>query len=139
MLSDDELRNILRHGEADHVERTQSANERRKFGEAICAFANDLPDRRQIGVLLVGVRDNGDCANIPIEEQLLQTLMGFRTDGTILPPPAMHVAATPLTAALSRSWKSRRQNIPQSNTMDGSAFELDRVEATPRRRRNEGL
>ncbi len=91
MLSDDELRNILRHGEADHVERTQSANERRKFGEAICAFANDLPDRRQVGVLLVGVRDNGDCANIPIEEQLLQTLMGFRTDGTILPPPAMHV------------------------------------------------
>lgn len=91
MLSDDELRVILQHGEADHVERTQSHTDRRKFGEAICAFANDLPDRRQVGVLFVGVQDDGNCANVPIDEQLLQTLMGFRTDGTILPPPVMHV------------------------------------------------
>lgn len=91
MFSDDELRRLQSHGETDHVERTESRTDRRKFGEAICAFANDLPDRREVGVLFVGVQDNGDCANIPIEEQLLQTLMGFRTDGTILPPPVMHV------------------------------------------------
>lgn len=91
MLADDELRRLLRDGEADHVERTRSATDRRKFGEAICAFANDLPGRRQVGVLFVGVLDNGACANTPIDEQLLQTLMGFRTDGTILPPPVMHV------------------------------------------------
>lgn len=91
MLSDDDLRRLVRKGEADHVERTVSINDRRKFGEAICSFANDLPDRRRIGVLFVGVKDNGDCANLPIEEQLLQTLMGFRTDGTILPPPLMTV------------------------------------------------
>ncbi len=91
MLSDDELRRLQRHGETDHVERTQGRTDRRKFGEVICAFANDLSDRREVGVLFVGVQDNGDCANIPIDEQLLQTLMGFRTDGTILPPPVMHV------------------------------------------------
>lgn len=91
MLSDDELRRLLRHAEADHVERTQSRTDRRKFGEAICSFANDLPDRRQVGVLFVGVHDNGDCVSMLIDEQLLQTLMGFRTDGTILPPPMMHV------------------------------------------------
>lgn len=91
MLSDEEIRRLLREGEADHVERTQSRTDGRKFGEVICAFANDLPDRRQVGVLFVGVRDNGDCANVLIDEQILQTLMGFRTDGTILPPPVMHV------------------------------------------------
>lgn len=91
MLSDDELRQLLRDGEADHVERNRSAADRRKFGEAICAFANDRPGRRQIGVLFVGVLDNGECANTPIDEQLLQTLMGFRTDGTILPPPVIQV------------------------------------------------
>ena len=91
MLSDDELRRLLRQGETDHVERTQSRTDRRKFGEAICAFANDLPDRRQVGVLFIGVQDNGDCSNTLIDEQLLQILMGFRTDGTILPPPIMHV------------------------------------------------
>lgn len=91
MLSDDDLRRLLRHGESDRVERTVSLTDRRKFGEAICAFANDLPDRRQVGVLFVGVKDHGDCAHMAIEEQLLQTLMGFRTDGTILPPPVMTV------------------------------------------------
>ena len=49
MLSDDELRQLLRAGEADYIERTQSRTDKRKFGEAICAFANDLPDRRQTG------------------------------------------------------------------------------------------
>lgn len=91
MLSDDDLRKLLRQVETDHVERTQSRTDKRKFGEAICAFANDLPDRRETGVLFVGVKDNGDCADAPIDEQLLQTLMGFRTDGTILPPPLIHV------------------------------------------------
>jgi ATP-dependent DNA helicase RecG len=91
MLSDDELRRLLRDAESDHLERTQSPTDSSKFGEAICAFANDLPDRREVGVLFVGVKDNGDCANIPIDEQLLKTLMGFKTDGRILPPPLMHV------------------------------------------------
>src|SRR3974390_3022027 len=98
MLSDDELRQLLRQGEADHVERTQSRADKRKFGETICAFANDLPDRRQVGVLFVGVRDNGDCGYTLIDEQLLQTLMGFRTDGTILPPPMIHVRRHTLDA-----------------------------------------
>jgi ATP-dependent DNA helicase RecG len=90
MLSDDELRHLLRQGEADHVERTQRFDPT-KLGEAICAFANDLPDRRATGVLFIGVTDRGECANLTIDEQLLQTLMGFRTDGTILPPPMIHV------------------------------------------------
>ncbi len=91
MLSDDELRALLRGGEADHVERTVSTRDRGKFGETICAFANDLADRRAPGVLFVGVADDGSCANLPIDEQLLQTLMGFRSDGNILPPPVMQV------------------------------------------------
>ena len=91
MLSDKELRECLRIGEDDHVECTSNPRDRRKFGEAICAFANDLADRRRTGVLVIGVHDNGDCANLTIDEQLLQTLMGFRTDGTILPPPVLSV------------------------------------------------
>jgi ATP-dependent DNA helicase RecG len=91
MLSDDQLREVLQRGEADHVERTISTTDRDKFGEAICSFANDLPDRRQPGILFVGVRDNGTCGNIQITEQVLQTLMSFRTDGNILPPPVLSV------------------------------------------------
>jgi ATP-dependent DNA helicase RecG len=91
MLSDDELRRYLRDLEADNVERTVSRTDKEKFGQAICAFANDMPGRRQTGILFVGVRDNGDCANIDVEERLLQTLSGFRSDGAITPFPVMHV------------------------------------------------
>lgn len=91
MLSDDDLRRLLRAREADNVERTVSRTDRDKFGEAICAFSNDLPNGRTTGVLFVGVRDDGGCAGLCIDEQLIQTLMGFRTDGTISPFPVMSV------------------------------------------------
>ena len=91
MLSDDDRRRYLRDLESDHVERTSGHPNKDKIGEALCAFANDLPDRRATGVLYVGVHDNGDCANATIDETLLQSLSGFRTDGAISPFPVLHV------------------------------------------------
>src|SRR5450756_63978 len=91
MLTDDQLRQLLKHGEADHVEKTVSTSDAEKFGEAICSFANDLPDRRQPGVLFIGANDDGGCGNIQITEQMLQRLLSFRTDGNILPPPLISV------------------------------------------------
>ena len=91
MLSDDELRRYLGDLEADNVERTRGIVDKDKFGQAICAFGNDLPNRGKTGVLFVGVRDNGDCANLAIDERLIQTLGGFRSDGSITPFPVMHV------------------------------------------------
>ena len=91
MLSDDELRRYLGDLEADNVERTWGIVDKDKFGQAICAFGNDLPNRGKTGVLFVGVRDNGDCANLAIDERLIQTLAGFRSDWSITPFPVMHV------------------------------------------------
>jgi len=59
MLQDNELRRRLRDLEADNVERTESIVDKDKFGEAICAFGNDMPDRRQVGTLFVGSRMMG--------------------------------------------------------------------------------
>lgn len=91
MVADDELRRLLRDREAANVERTASRTDRDKFGEAICAFANDLPDRRTPGYLIVGANDDGTCANTPIDQGLIQTLLGFRSDGTITPFPVIAV------------------------------------------------
>lgn len=91
MLSDDELRQRLRDLEAFNVERTESARNTDKLGEAICAFANDLPDSRMAGVLFVGAKDNGECAGLEVTEQVVQTLMGLGRDGQIQPLPNLHV------------------------------------------------
>jgi ATP-dependent DNA helicase RecG len=84
-LHDQELAALLRSGESDGVERKRNAAELDRIREAVCAFANDLPDRRQAGVLFVGVEDDGSCAGLAISDELLRTLAQLRDDGGLTP------------------------------------------------------
>ena len=59
--------------------------------QAICAFANDLPDRRRPGVLFIGVDDDGTPTGLQINDALLLELAHCKTDGNILPLPTMTV------------------------------------------------
>ena len=90
-MTDGELEELLSDLESDTVERTESIRDTDKFGEAICAFANDLPDRRRPGVLFIGVRDDGSCAGIDVTDQLLQNLAAIRSSGNLLPQPSIAV------------------------------------------------
>jgi len=92
MLSRDELQALLRDLESDRVERTASITNTDKFGEAICAFANDMPNHRLPGYLLVGAKDNGTLAGLAATDDLLKNLAAIRADGNILPQPALNVA-----------------------------------------------
>ena len=49
MLTTDELRALIADHESDRVELTVSTTKTDKFGEPICAFANDFPNHRQPG------------------------------------------------------------------------------------------
>ena len=60
--------------------------------KAVCAFANDLHDRRRPGVVFVGADDAGKPTGLTIDESLLNALSGMRSDGNILPPPSLRVA-----------------------------------------------
>lgn len=91
MMDDNELLEVIQSGESDRVEFTQSFRDLDKFREAICAFANDLPDHRKPGLLFVGIKDDGTRAGLSIGDELLQTLGGLRSDGKILPFPSMEV------------------------------------------------
>ena len=92
MISEEDLVKLMGDLETDRVEKTISVSKEDKFGEAICAFANDLSNHNQPGYLIVGVHDDGSRSGLKVEEQLLQTLLSFRTDGRIVPPPALTVA-----------------------------------------------
>ena len=59
MLTKEELLELIRDIESSRAERTVSVNDTDKFCEAVCAFANDMPDSKQNGYLLVGVHDDG--------------------------------------------------------------------------------
>lgn len=92
MLTEDQLKTLMSELESDAVERTESVNNTDKFGQAICAFANDLPNHRKPGYLLIGVKDDGKLAGIQVTDTLLKNLAGIRSDGNILPQPMLHVA-----------------------------------------------
>lgn len=91
MIDEPMVRQLLISTESDRIERTISTTDTDKFGEAICAFANDLPNHNQPGYLLIGVRDNGVLNGLQVTDQLLQNLAALRTDGNIIPPPALTV------------------------------------------------
>lgn len=90
-MEDSVLINLLNDLESDRTERKASINDIDRISEAICAFANDLPNHRQPGVVFIGVNDNGTCANLHITDRLLLTLAELHSNGNILPFPMMAV------------------------------------------------
>ena len=92
-MEDCQLELLLRDIESDRTERkaSLSGESRERTRQAICAFANDLPNHREPGVVFVGANDDGSCANLPMTDELLRTLSDMRSDGNILPIPTMTV------------------------------------------------
>ena len=91
MLAMDELRALIANGESDRVEFTTSTKNTDKFGEAICAFANDFPNHRHPGYLIVGMRDDGTADGLAVTDALLKNLGALRANVNIEPLPAMTI------------------------------------------------
>lgn len=90
-MTDPELEAMLNDIESDRVERKESLSDGDRIRQAICAFANDLPDHNKPGVLFVGVNDEGEPTGLNITDQVLQNLASMRGDGNILPFPSVDV------------------------------------------------
>jgi ATP-dependent DNA helicase RecG len=92
-LTDAELLALLDDIESDRVERKRawSGDAPDKVRQAICAFANDLPNHDQPGVVIIGAENDGSPSNITVTDQLLLTLTDTKTDGKIVPPPSLTV------------------------------------------------
>ncbi len=58
--------------ESDRVERKETfkGDVPKKARQAICAFANDLPNYNEPGVLFIGAKDNGTPSGLEITDQL---------------------------------------------------------------------
>jgi len=91
--TDRQLMSLLADLESDLVERKESLNgdSPRRIREAVCAFANDLPDHQRAGVVFVGATDAGAPSGLTITDELLLQLADIKMDGNIVPPPSMTV------------------------------------------------
>ena len=91
MITKDEIQELLHSTETYRVERTTSTGDMDKFQEAICAFANDLPNSRKNGYLILGANDNGTLSGLKVTDDLLKKIAAIRSNGNILPIPVMSV------------------------------------------------
>ena len=92
-LGDEDLFQLLNAGESTRVEFKESlgGSAPRTIREAVCAFANDLPDDRRPGVIFVGARDDGTSTGLTVTDDMLIQLADMKTDGNIVPPPSITV------------------------------------------------
>jgi ATP-dependent DNA helicase RecG len=90
-MDEPQLRALIAGDEADRVEFTTSTSDTDKFSEAVCAFANDLPNHGKPGYLVIGVDKAGRFSGLRVSDELLRNLGGLRDDGNIQPLPAITV------------------------------------------------
>ena len=91
MDNKEKILQLMSNLESENIERTRAFDKADKMGQAICAFANDIGDRKQPGYLLLGVEDNGTFAGKRVTDEQLTALAGFKSEGNLLPPPAMTI------------------------------------------------
>jgi len=100
-LSDADLEALLNDLESDRAERkkTFGGDAPEKARQAVCAFANDLPNHKNPGVVFIGANDDGSPSGLVVTDELLRQLADIRTDGNILPLPTMTVGKRLLKGA----------------------------------------
>lgn len=89
--TDEEIEHLLLSGESGSLECKRNATDLDRIREAVCAFANDLPNARKAGIVIVGIEDDGGCAGIDVNDELLKVLGQIRDDGSVTPFPSIEV------------------------------------------------
>ena len=89
MLTKEKLLQLMTDLESETVERTRAFDKAEKMGQAISAFANDLPGRGVPGYLLLGVEDDGQLSRRRVTDDQMIALGGLKTEGNLLPQPSM--------------------------------------------------
>ena len=91
MITKEQLKELLYSDETYRVERTITTTNVDKLQEAICAFANDLPDSKKNGYLILGAYDDGRLSGLKVNDELMKNIAALRSNGNILPVPTMSV------------------------------------------------
>ena len=92
-LDQPELERLIAAKESVRAEFKERLNEstRAPIREAVCAFANDLSDSGEPGIVVVGLRDDCTPAGTVVTDEILRALADIKTDGNITPPPMLLV------------------------------------------------
>jgi ATP-dependent DNA helicase RecG len=90
-LLDKELLLLIEAGESllcEYKGDLSSKDDKEKICRTICAFANDIHAKNSIGIIALGVSDDGTPSGIPITDDLELKIQNIRAEGKIIPLPS---------------------------------------------------
>ena len=97
-LQDEDLKALLKAGESEHVEFTAGIDrdqkvtiDRDKIAKNISAFSNDLANTGKIGVIFIGIKDNGECAGLSVTDKIQKDIASFSRQENLYPFPSINV------------------------------------------------
>jgi predicted HTH transcriptional regulator len=131
-----ELEALLKDLESDRAERTISISDIEKFSEAVCAFANDMPNSGKPGYLFIGATPEGTASGVVIDDPLLLKLAAIRSEGQIQPLPVMNVQKWVLGGGEMAVIEVRPADLPPVRYRGGRASALVPVVRSRALRRN---
>lgn len=91
MLNAETILPLLEDTENERTERTISTDAKEKFGQAICAFANDIMNTGKPGYLFIGANNDGSRSGFKYTDDFQKDIGAMRSEGNILPQPVMQV------------------------------------------------
>ena len=126
MLTTEQLKALMQDLESDRVERTTSTRNTDKFGEVVCAFANDFTNHSRPGYLLVGIDNAGNASGLRVTDEILLDLAALRSNVNLEPLPAMTVEKHALPGGDVAVVEVLPSDLPPVDTRAGSGSALDR-------------
>ena len=90
-VSDIEFTALIQADESFRCERKadfSSKDNKEKICRTICAFANDISDSRLVGVIALGVSNDGSHSGLEITDALESEVLNIRGEGKIVPFPS---------------------------------------------------
>ena len=85
---------LIQSGESFRCERKadfSSKDNKDKICQTICAFANDISDSGQLGIIALGVSNDGTATGLEITDALESAVLNIRGEGKIVPLPSFVV------------------------------------------------
>ena len=90
-LLDKELLLLIEAGESflcEYKRDLSSKDNKERICRTICAFANDIHAKNSVGIIALGISDDGTPSGIKITDELEKDIQNIRGEGKIIPLPS---------------------------------------------------
>ena len=94
-LDEAELIKLSKEQENEFIEKTRSIDIK-KIAKTICAFSNDLSNRRKVAVMFIGITDDGKYTHHSFTDTMQLQVTNIKHSGSLQPLPVILVQILPI-------------------------------------------